>query len=227
MKQSIFPGAATLFLIALFAVLSIPAGAQLSRAVVEKPKYERLERRKGYEIRSYPACIVAQVTVSGGEGDAMSRGFGALADYIFGNNIAKSKVAMTSPVMQEAAASEKVAMTSPVLQERGEGDGADQIVQFVMPSKYTLETLPKPNNPSVTLAAREARTYAVIKFSGRGKDEQMKKKEAALREALERDDVTIAGSPVYVRYDPPWTLPIFRRNEVMLPIDYKEKPETK
>ena len=213
--------------VGIVSIVAVPlsASSQMARAMVEKPKFERLERRDGYEVRRYPACIVAQVTVSGGEEDAMSKGFGALADYIFGNNVSQSKVAMTSPVIQEAGASEKVAMTSPVLQENGGTDSAGQVVQFVMPSKYTMETLPKPNNPAVTLAQRGERTYAVHKFSWRGKDEQMHKKEAELRTALARDGVSVTGSAVYARYDPPWTLPIFRRNEVLLPIEYIEKPQ--
>lgn len=213
--------------IVLIIAIPLSASSQMARAMVEKPKFERLARRDGYEIRRYPACIVAQVTVSGEGQDAMSKGFGALADYIFGNNVSRSKVAMTSPVIQEAAASEKVAMTSPVLQESGGTDAAGQVVQFVMPSKYTIETLPKPNNLAVTLAPREERTYAVLKFSWRGKDEQMHKKEAELRKALLRDGVSVTGSAVYARYDPPWTLPIFRRNEVLIPIEYMEQTKAK
>lgn len=212
--------------IVLLVAVPLSASSQMARAMVEKPKFERLERRDGYEVRRYPACIVAQVTVSGGEGDAMSKGFGALADYIFGNNVSQSKVAMTSPVIQ-AAVSEKVAMTSPVLQETGGNDAAGQVVQFVMPSKYTMETLPKPNNPAVTLAPRGERTYAVVKFSWRGRDDEMHKKEAELREAMERDGLSVTGSAVYARYNPPWTLPIFRRNEVLLPIEHSEKPQAK
>lgn len=209
----------------LIVAVPLSASSQMARAMVEKPKFVRLERREGYEIRRYPACIVAQVTVDGGEDDAMSKGFGALADYIFGNNVSQSKVAMTSPVIQETGASKKVAMTSPVLQESGGTDSAGQVVQFVMPSKFTLETLPKPNNPAVTLAPRGERTYAVLKFSWRGKDKQMRQKEAKLREALARDGVSVTGSAVYARYDPPWTLPIFRRNEVLLPIEYIARPK--
>jgi hypothetical protein len=194
--------------IVLIIAVPLSAASQMARAMVEKPKFERLERRDGEE-------------------DAMSKGFGALADYIFGNNVSQSKVAMTSPVTQETRASEKVAMTTPVLQESGGTDVAGEVVQFVMPSKYTMETLPKPNNPAVTLAQRRERTYAVLKFSWRGKDEQMHKKEAELRRALVRDGVSVEGNAVYARYDPPWTLPIFRRNEVLLPIEYIENPRTK
>ena len=218
---------------ALFVAVPGIAGAQLERATVEKPMFELIETRDGYEIRRYAACVVAQVSVPLNAEEAMSKGFRPLADYIFGNNTAKSKIAMTSPVTQEvakeekAANSEKIAMTSPVLQEVGAPEAQGQamhIVQFIMPSEYTLETLPTPNNPAVTLANHEARTYAVLKFSGRGNDEKMREKEKELRELLARDATKISGRPLYARYDPPWTLPMFRRNEVMLPIDFPEKP---
>lgn len=207
----------------LLALLPAPAPAQLARAVVEQPAFEKLARGDGYTIRRYPACVVAQVTIPAGTPEAMNRGFSPLAEYIFGNNTAQSKIAMTSPVVQEAAPAERVAMTSPVLQESASAEDpatGDQVVQFVMPAKYTLETLPTPKDPQVTLTTREAQTYAVTKFSWRGLEKHFRKKEAALRKALERDGITVTGSPVYARFDPPWSLPIFRRNEVMIPIDY-------
>lgn len=208
---------------ALLLVLSAPAVAQLARALVEQPAFEKLARGDGYTIRRYPACVVAQVVIPAGTPEAMNRGFSPLAEYIFGNNTAQSKIAMTSPVVQEAAPAERVAMTSPVLQESASTEDpatGGQVVQFVMPSKYTLETLPTPKNPQVVLTTRAAQTYAVVKFSWRGLDKHFRKKEAALRKALERDGIPITGSPVYARFDPPWSLPIFRRNEVMIPIDY-------
>lgn len=234
MLQAHISSYSALLLIALFISVPALAGAQLARATVEKPMFELIENREGYQVRHYAACVVAQVSVPLDTEDAMSKGFRPLADYIFGNNTAKSKLAMTSPVTQEvakeekAAKSEKIAMTSPVVQEVGapEAQGpAMHTVQFIMPSEYTLETLPTPNNPAVTLANREARTYAVVKFSGRGNDEQMREKEKELRELLARDSATVTGTPLYARYDPPWTLPLLRRNEVMLPIVMPEKPK--
>lgn len=198
------------------------AWGQLARAMVEKPKYEVLSEREGYEIRRFPAHIVARVAITGDVAEAMNRGFRPLADYIFGENVAEKKVSMTSPVVQEAAP-EKIAMTSPVVQEPGAsspGAEATQYVSFIMPSEYTLETLPKPKNEQVELKEVAEQVMAVRRFSWTGNHKQMLMHEKALREALARDGIEITGTVRYARYDPPWTIPIFRRNEVMLPIKY-------
>jgi len=222
----------TLLLLACAALMVETAPGQLARATVEKPVYEVLVETDDYEIRQYPACIVAHVKIPEAEPEAMSQGFRPLADYIFGNNVSNKKVAMTSPVTQEVAVpsqeaeSEKIAMTSPVVQETASTDGAGNghhLVQFIMPAEYTLDTLPTPKNPNVTLAEKDARVYAVVRFSGRGNDEQMRKKETELRTSLERDKIAITGPVQYARYDPPWTLPPLRRNEVMIPVAPPEK----
>ncbi len=203
--------------VALAVVLTVSAGAyaQLARAMVEKPDFEVLKKGDGYEIRSYPACIVAQVEIEGEAAGAMSRGFRPLADFIFGENVSAAKIEMTSPVTQEAKTSEKIAMTSPVTQRAG--DDA-HVVAFIMPGEYTLDTLPKPKSDRIQIREIPARTVAVIRFSLTGKHAQMLEKENKLREALERDGVEVTGPPTYARYDPPWTVPVLRRNEVMLPV---------
>jgi hypothetical protein len=188
----------------------------LEREKVEKPRYEVIAEKNAYEIRRYEPYIVAQVVISGNEGDAMGRGFRPLADYIFGNNTKKSEIAMTSPVIAKEAQNEKIAMTSPVVQE--ENDSGETMVAFIMPSEYTMETLPEPNNDNVKLAAVPAQTFAAIRFSGMGGQDAMNEHEAMLRKALESDEVEITGKPIYARYDPPWTLPNLRRNEVMIPV---------
>lgn len=207
-------------LLLLLILVPVTASSQMARAMVEKPKFERLERKKGYELRKYPAAVAAQVTIPANTPEAMNQGFRTLADYIFGNNETKTKVAMTSPVIQEAKSSEKIAMTSPVLQEPAGAAGlsAEQHVQFIMPSSYTLESLPKPKNDKVSLVARPERVYAVIRFTGWGKDAKMLEKEQKLLEYLRRDGIETDGASVFARYDPPWTFPLFRRNEVLIPV---------
>jgi len=210
------------------AMLALPAHPQLARATVEKPEYDVLKKSDDYEIRQYPECIVAQVKIPATQDEPMSAGFRPLADYIFGNNVSTKKIAMTSPVTQEVAPSEKIAMTSPVVQETASAatDSEYHLVQFIMPAEYTLDTLPTPKNPEVTLALKEARTYAVLRFSGRGNDEQMRTREKELREFLLRDGVAALGTVQYARYDPPWTLPPMRRNEVMIPVVFTSPDST-
>ena len=127
---------------------------------IEQPAYTVLEKRDGYEIRKYAPYIVAQTDVTGSYSTALGSGFSQVADYIFGNNTSKTKIAMTSPVLESS--SEKIAMTSPVLTTE---NNQTRTIAFVLPSAYTLETLPEPNNPKVTLAEVPARTVAALRFT--------------------------------------------------------------
>lgn len=141
-------------------------------------------------------------------------GFRLLADYIFGNNSVKQEIAMTAPVQQQE--SMKIAMTAPVQQQSA---GDDWQVSFVMPSEYTMETLPKPVNDRVTLKEIPAKAFAVITFSGMNSDENVQEHEKILVEYIEANDLTVSGTPKYAFYNPPWTLPPMRRNEVMIELE--------
>jgi len=206
------------------------SNTELERDKVEQPKYRVLAVKDGYEIRRYDACIVAQIELDGPEDSAMNRGFRPLAGYIFGGNVKRSEIAMTSPVVQQAVESEKVAMTSPVIQQPApqatddEGFGGPRhLVSFIMPREYKMDTLPVPNDERVRLREVPARTSAVIRFSGWGDTDAMKQKEQELRDLLDKDGVRVDGAPTYARYDPPWTLPNRRRNEIMLPVVFGEE----
>jgi hypothetical protein len=151
-----------------------------------------------------------------------------LADYIFGNNIAREKVAMTTPVTQAPAPrSEKIAMTTPVGQTPTEGGDPEKgpwVVQFMMPSAYTLETLPQPRNPAVRLTPIPARRTAVLRFSGGRSETLLAKKQAELRGFMVAKGLTPRSDPSFAFYDPPWTPTFFRRNEVAVEIDAAARP---
>jgi len=201
---------------------------QFERHKVEQPDYTVLKEGDGYEMRRYAPYIVARVAVQGEADGAANRGFRPLADYIFGNNTARGentegseKVAMTTPVIQQPAESKKIAMTTPVIQEPRENTEADtHWVSFIMPSGYEMDELPEPNNDDVRLERVPAQTLAVIRFTWLGGMDRMYKKEDKLRHALAADGIEVTGKPIYAQYDPPWTLPFLRRNEVMLPVAY-------
>jgi hypothetical protein len=197
--------------LALPVLLALPA-----RADTEEPRFTVVERVGEVEIRQYGTRLAADVVVTGDEEDARNKGFRVLADYIFGNNASKTDIAMTAPVAQEAQRSEKIAMTSPVAQERGPGNSWR--VRFFMPSKYTRETLPKPNNPAVEIVELPGETMAVLRFSNSRSATRIAEKTAELRRVLETSRWVAAGEPVSWLYDPPWTLPFFRRNEVAIPV---------
>ena len=136
-----------------------------------------------------------------------------IADYIFGNNLSTQKVAMTAPVIQQP--SEKIAMTAPVTQQ---GDGNRWNVRFVMPTNYTLATLPKPKNDAVKLKEIEGKRFAAIRFSGVGSEESLKNHTEELEQFLKEHRLKALSVPTYAFFNPPWTLPFLRRNEVMIEV---------
>lgn len=207
----------------------------------EEPKFEVLSQHGKIELRRYPAFVIAETTVEGDMDAASGKGFRTIADYIFGNNQAVSpspdamseKIAMTAPVTMEpvAPASQKIAMTAPVAMEPLVSQGADSNsmpamqgakqwrMHFVMPSQYTLASLPKPNNPAVRLRQVPAKTWAVLSYSGFNTESKIQQKTDELIAWLESQKIRTIGSPQLARYNPPWTLPMFRRNEIMLEIE--------
>jgi hypothetical protein len=201
------------FWIALVVILiaEILSGPIMSN--VEQARYTVVKSDGNIEIRDYPPMIVAETIVSGERKQAISQGFRIIADYIFGNNIGNNKVAMTAPVMQEPG--QKIAMTAPVTQQ---GNGDSWVVRFVMPSQYTLDSLPKPNNPSVKLVEIAGKRFAAIRFSGLARVDVLKQKEDELKAYLDKNQISAIGQPTYAFFNPPWTLPFLRRNEVMVEI---------
>lgn len=180
---------------------------------VEQPKYQVVKKDGNIEIRDYPSMIVAKVDVTGQRDPALREGFREIANYIFGNNLSSRKVAMTAPVTQQA--SEKIAMTAPVSQQ---GNGKNWQVRFIMPAKYTMQTLPRPNNPSVKLEEIAAERFAVIRFSGLAGRASLDGHTKELEAYLRTNNLKALGVPTYAFYNPPWTLPFLRRNEIMIEV---------
>ena len=165
----------------------------------EIPSYSVEQRLGDAEIRQYAPRITAEVTVSGNRSDAISAGFRLLAGYIFGGNAGQEKVAMTAPVAQKTATAAQ--------------DGA-WVVQFTMPSKYTMDSLPVPQNKSIRLVAQAPESQVVMQFSGRAGESVLAGKEADLRAIAAANSLDLGAGPIYSFYDDPFTLPWNRRNEV-------------
>lgn len=208
---------------------------------VETPEYKVVKSQNAIEIRQYGPMLIAEVQMDGKRGDAIGNGFRLLADYIFGNNIANQDIAMTAPVQQQESTkiamtapvqqqkSTKIAMTAPVQQQKStniamtapvqqQSTADNWYVSFVMPSEYTMDTLPKPVNDRVSLKEVPAKTFAVITFSGTNSDKNVQEHEKILWEYIETNSLSVIGTPKYAFYNPPWTLPPMRRNEVMIEI---------
>ncbi|MBI1339848.1 heme-binding protein [bacterium] len=194
---------------AMFAAVAAPAAS-----AVEEPKFARVLKDGDFEVRDYAPQIVASVDTRGEAVDARNSGFMPLANYIFAKERPGEKIAMTAPVVQAPRA--KIAMTAPVTQTASAGD--EWRVSFIMPSSWTMETLPSPENPAVELAERPARRMAVVRYSWFAGPDKMARKEAELLAWVSAQGLTPVGEPEHAFYDPPWTPPFARRNEVMVEI---------
>jgi len=184
----------------------------------ENPKYEVLQKTEAVEVRRYSSYLVAKTSVKGEFKEAQSQAFRILAGYIFGANQKKEKVSMTSPVFQGSgeSGSEKISMTAPVMQSLR---GDEWTMSFMMPSKYQLADLPSPEDKRIQFAEVPPKIFAVIQFSGLGRKSQIDEKILELEGWLKSQPKWKAqAAPVYAGYDPPWTLPPFRRNEVMIEV---------
>ena len=199
-------------IIALILIAGVLAGPVMSN--VEKPDYKVIQSEQNIEIRQYEPMIIAEVEVDGKREDAIRDGFRLLADYIFGNNTVQQVISMTAPVQQKE--NQKIAMTAPVQQQ---SMGKSWRMSFVMPSKYSMDSLPVPNNNRVRLKEILTKKFVVIEFSGTNSNENVTKHENQLMNYIEANQINIIGSPKYAFYNAPWTLPFLRRNEVMIEIN--------
>ena len=192
-------------IIALFAIIY----TNISMAL-EEPKYQILKSNNNYEIREYNDRLAVEVTYSNEDS-----GFRYLFNYISGENTTSEKVSMTVPVTQSV----KIDMTAPVTQSKKDGK---LVMQFYLPSKFTINTAPKPTNSKVSLVVLEGDIYAVIKYSGRATDKNFQKHYKELKEYLIKDNINFTEPAIRATFNGPFTLPVFRRNEVMMKIDYNE-----
>lgn len=193
---------------------------------IEEPAFKTIVKADNFEVRQYVPVLIAETVVEGDMDEASNKGFRKIADYIFGNNRAaqtgtSAKIAMTAPVTVEPQ-SEKIAMTAPVTLSASTSDlsNAKQWrVHFVMPAKYTLANIPQPNNPDVKLKEIPGKFFAVNNYTGFNTAARVQSKTDELLAWLQLKNIKTLGSPQLSRYDPPWTLPMFRRNEIMIEIE--------
>ena len=190
-------------IIALFTIIY----TNISMAL-EEPKYQILKSNGKYEVRKYNDRLVVEVEYS-----SEDSGFRYLFNYISGENTQSEKVNMTVPVTQSV----KIDMTAPVSQSKEDGK---MVMQFFLPSKFTFETAPKPTNNRVSLVVLEGGVYAVIKYSGRLTDKNFQKYYEELKDYLIKDKINFIEPAIKATYDGPFTLPVLRRNEVMMKINY-------
>jgi SOUL heme-binding protein len=193
-----------------------------SAMAIEEPRYEVSISQAPFELRHYAPTLIAQTVVEGDMDAASNKGFRLIADFIFGNNLAAgseqaAKIAMTAPVTVEPQSS-KIAMTAPVTIEPQSGSAQQWRVHFVMPSQYTLANIPKPKNSAVTLHELPNKYFVVHRYSGFNTESRVQEKTDEALAWAKQQSLKVVGTPQLSRYDPPWTLPMFRRNEIMVEV---------
>jgi len=167
---------------------------------IETPNYKVIKTLGDVEIREYPQMILAQTKLGGSRFDSNgNKGFGTVANYIFGGNQQQQKIAMTAPVIMNMSDTEAS-------------------MSFVMPSKYQLAELPTHNSTAVSLVSQDSMKLAVLRFGGFSSDEKITKHAQILTQVLEKNNIRTKGSLLFMGYNAPWDL-INRRNEVAFQID--------
>jgi hypothetical protein len=187
----------------------------------EEPKFSIIEKSEPFELRAYAPQLIAEVKVEGDLDTASSQGFRLIAAFIFGQNQVSEKISMTAPVAIETAQRTKIVMTVPVGIEASKesATGVNQwLFSFVMPSEYTMATLPKPLNPMVTIRELPAQKRAAIIFSGFNNEAKVLEKTKALEEWIKSKQLQAIGNPQFARYNPPWSIPFMRRNEILITV---------
>ncbi|MGB9979682.1 SOUL family heme-binding protein [Methanobacterium sp.] len=192
-----------------------------------------VEQKEGsFEIRKYNDYILAQVDIGASFDKAIRKGFMILAGYIFGGNLKRSKIAMTAPVVEEKISekiemttpvtaetvgnSEKIAMTTPVTEEKVEDNF--QRISFAMPSKYTMDTLPKPNDKRIHFKEFKGQKTAVLRFKGRVKEKIATEKIEELKKWLSKNQIKPRSRFMVAQYNHPAVPGFLRRNEIIVEI---------
>jgi hypothetical protein len=170
---------------------------------IEEPDFEVLEEREDYEIRRYSPYLVAEVDVVGD--DPGNRAFRILAGFIFGDNQSEAKMKMTAPVI-----------SAPV-------DDKTTTFSFVMERKYTLDSLPEPNDERIRLLQRPGGVIAVRRYSGGWSQKAVIENRQLLLHALAEDGIETRGEPELARYDSPMKPWFLRRNEILIPVEWPEQ----
>lgn len=184
--------------LSLLTVVLLLAGQ--NAMALEEPAFEIIAEFDEFEIRRYEPYLVAEVDVASG-----NSAFRTLARYIFGDNSDSKKMEMTAPVQSRPAA-----------------QGNLQTYSFVMEKKYTLDTLPEPEDKNIRILERPERIVAARRFSGRWTEANFQRQLDALQTALSNNDIEISGPAEQARYNSPFTLPFMRRNEVIVPVVWPE-----
>ncbi len=209
-------------LVTLAALPSVALLAFASRSVfgvidVEEASYEVLSEHGAIEVRQYAELVLVETRVDADFEQAGNIAFGRLFAYISGTNSSNDEIAMTAPVIARSIAdSEQIAMTAPVFSQREEQDWR---YAFVLPASYSIESAPLPLNATVSLSTQAKQKVAVLRHSGSWREADMREKIGELIDWIDAEGLVATSAPRFAGYNPPWTIPFLRRNEVMIDVE--------
>lgn len=184
--------------------------------MTEQQRYDVVRTTPGFEVRRYPAHVVAEIEVEGSFESAGNQAFRPLVSYISGQNDASRGIAMTAPVIQRGQ--DEIPAPGDVVSTTAEVAPGRYVVSFVMPGDATIEELPTPRDARVALRAVPEHVAAAARFSGRWSSSTYRLQVTRLLRSLEDAGLEVAGSPRFARFDPPWMPWFRRRNEVVVPL---------
>ncbi len=205
------------FLYMCLIMLTVSGCSVFGKSGVEIAPYTVLESVEGQaiEVRRYDTMVLVSTPMSGGMDEGKNAAFRKLFNYISGENSVRSDIAMTAPVlMRDASDGQEIPMTAPVFMH----EGMQAMMSFVLPASYTLETAPKPKEADVSLHHLSDYTVAAITFSGFLDEDNIKEHRQLLAEWIAQKGYTVTGDYQAAGYNPPFTIPAFRRNEVLIPV---------
>lgn len=190
---------------------------------VETAPYQVLEvaQDADIELRHYESLVLVTTPMNGGMESGQNKAFGRLFDYISGDNVAQSKIAMTAPVLMgetNEQKGQKIPMTAPVFMD---GTQDSYTMSFVLPATMTIDTAPRPKNKDVTLEEVKDYKVAAITFNGYLNQETIDAHKVKLKNWMKANGYKATGSYKSAGYNPPFTIPALRRNEVMIPVELK------
>jgi hypothetical protein len=180
-----------------------------------------LDTEKNIEVRVYENMILVSAPMGKNSEDGRKQAFMKLFGYISGENILIKKVEMTAPVLMstEQDKGTKISMTAPVFMDTE--DERESVMSFVLPEEFKLENAPKPTDPELQLNQLKNYKVAAITFSGLLSKNNIKKHKDILDNWIKTQGYKKTGSYKTAGYNPPYTIPFFRRNEVLIPIEIK------
>lgn len=207
------------FLIALLGGVFMSACSVFGHSGVENAAYKTLVQKENIEVRQYINLIMVTTSMGGSMESDRNGSFNKLFRYISGDNVRTEEIAMTAPViMDQKPQGEKIAMTAPVIMDQTNNDGEKWTMSFVLPASYTYENAPRPTHPDVKLEQIEDMTAVVIRFNGFLSDDNVQDHLKKLQDWLAKSKYQQIGPYKVAGYDPPFTLPMARRNEVLIPV---------